>query len=350
MSSWEDSVHPTPSPVHPAPSPATLQDVARLAGVSPKTVARAVNGERGVRLETRERVARAAQELRFRPNRLARELRQGGRTGAVGLVVGGLENPFYSQLAAGVDQALRERHLELLIASTDDDCARESAVVHVMLERRVRALLIVPASQDHEYLAGERQTGLPLVFLDRPPMGVQADSVLWDDRSGVRRAVRSFAAAGHRRVAAVADSLTIHTARERAEAFIDAVAEAGLDASQCPLVCDVPDVLAARAAVTGLLARRPPPTALLALNNRISVGVVDVLLREHSRCAFIGFEEFDLAETLGISIIHNEPRQLGQRAAELALSRLQHHNGPPEHIRLPTRLLARGSGERPPEP
>lgn len=320
--------------------------MARLAGVSAKTVARAVNGEDNVRPETRERVSRAATALRFRPNRLARELRQGARTGAVGLVIGGLDNPFYSQVAAGVDRALREQHLELVIASTDDDPEREAAVVHAMLERRVRALLIVPASQDHSYLEGERQQGMPVVFLDRPPARLSADSVLWDDRSGVREAVRGLVRCGHRRIAALADSPSVYTARERVAAFREAATAEGLDLPEDAVVTGVHDVASARSTCLRLLAGQPPPTALVALNNRISVGVLDVLLRVRSATAFIGFDEFDLAESLGVTIVDNDPGDLGYRAGQVALARLLDPGAAPAQVRLPTRLLPRGSGER----
>ncbi len=332
----------------PLPLPATLQDVARLAGVSAKTVARAVNGETNVSPETRERVTKAAEALRFRPNRLARELRQGARTGAVGLVIGGLANPFYSQLAAGVDRALREQDLELVIASTDDDPAREADVVHTMLERRVRALLIVPSAQDHGYLEGERQQGMPVVFLDRPPVGLAADAVLGQDWDGVQEAVDTLVAVGHRRIVAVADTPDLYTARERMSAFRAAVSRHGLSPEDCPAVPDVHSSAAASSVVGRLLAGADAPTAVIGLNNRINIGVVDVLLRTGSECAFIGFDDFDLAAALGISVVANDPGVLGYEAGLLAVSRLQDPSGPPRQVRLPSRLLKRGSGERPP--
>jgi LacI family transcriptional regulator len=336
-------------PAQPAPpSPATLQDVARLAGVSAKTVARALNGEANVRAETRERVERAAVALRFRPNRLARELRQGARTGAVGLVVGRLDNPFYSQVAAGVERALREEDLELVIASTDDDAAREPVVVQSMLERRVRALLVVPVGHDHRYLEGERAAGTPVVFLDRPPVGVAADVVLWDNRTGLQQAVHVLAAAGHRRIAVVADRLGTYTVQERLEAYRAAVAALGLDEDPSLVVTGAHDVAAAGEATRRLLALAAPPTALLGLDNRVTVGVIGTLLRSRSSCAVVGFDEFDLAEALGTTVVANDPCLMGYTAGRLALARLAEPQGLPEEVRLPAVLVPRGSGERPP--
>ncbi|RJK96505.1 LacI family transcriptional regulator [Vallicoccus soli] len=342
--------HPGPAPPSP-PAPAvaaTLQDVARLAGVSAKTVARALNGEPNVRDATRERVARAAAALRFRPNRLARELRQGARTGAVGLVIGGLENPFYSHLAAGVERALRAEDLELVIASTDDDPERERAVVQTMLERRVRALLVVPVAEDHRYLEGERSAGTPLVFVDRPPTGLAADVVLWDNRTGVRQAVDALVAAGHRRIAVIADRIANFTARERLAAFREAARAHGLGLEPRLLVVDVHDVPAARATALRLLAAPEPPTAFFGLNNRITVGVVAALLTTGGAQAVVGFDDFDLAEALGTTVVANDPAAMGGRAGRLALARLAAGPGLPEQVLLPATLVRRGSGERGP--
>ncbi|SFE00022.1 transcriptional regulator, LacI family [Actinopolyspora alba] len=325
----------------------TLQDVARLAGVSAKTAARAINGESNVRSDTRERVFTAAATLKFRPNRLARELRQSARTGAVGLVIGNLDNPFYSQLAAGVDHALREHDLELIIASTDDEPEREKVVVQAMLERRVTALMLVPSATDHSYLEGERQLGLPIIFLDRPPVTVVADSVLWDNHTDVRKAVHELATRGHRRISALADSPELFTATERLTAFREALTEAGIAPDETLILTSIHDATSAASATADLLARDDPPTAIIALNNRISIGAVSTLLRDDPTCAFVGFDDFDLGETLGISVVTNDPREMGNYAGQIALRRIREGTGTPERISLPTRLVQRGSGERP---
>ena len=326
-----------------SPIPPTLADVAQLAGVSAKTVARALNGEAHVRPETRERIMAAAAALRFRPNRLARDLRKGSRSGTVALVIGGLDNPFYSQLAAGVDQGLRGQDLPLLIASTDDDAEREAVIVGALLERRVSALLLVPVSADHGYLAGERQLGTPVVFLDRPPVNLAADTVLWDDRGCVHEAVARLAALGHRRIGAVVDSLGLFTARDRLAAFREGLERAGVPAAEDLVVTHVHDVATARAATARLLAMNRPPTALLTFNNRISVGAVDALVRARRPLPIIGFDDFDLAEPLGLSIVQNDPRRMGLEGVRIALHRMASGPGRPVELRIPSRLVLRGS-------
>ncbi len=330
------------------PGRATLRDVARLSGVSPKTAARAINGEANVRAETREKVLTAAASLRFRPNRMARELRQGAQSSAVGLVVGGLENPFYSNVAAGLAHALRGHGLELIIATTADDPEHERAVVQTMLERRVRALIMLPASTEHAYLDGERQQGTSIVFVDRPSPAVATDTVLIDNRGGVRQALRSLLAHGHQRIAAVADIQDLYTARERVLAFSEMMEDVRTSGVTGLVRTGVHDVQAAYEATLDLLRGPSPPTAILSLNNRISLGTLKAMYELRSQNALIGFDDFDLADVLGVSVVAYDSAELGRRAAEIALSRMALGPGTPKRIIIPTELVLRGSGERPP--
>lgn len=338
----------SPQPQTPPPGRATLRDVARLSGVSPKTAARALNGEAHVRAETRERILTAAASLRFHPNRMARELRQGAQSSAVGLVVGGLENPFYSKVAAGVDHALRGHGLELIIATTADDPEHERDVVKTMLERRVRALIMLPASTEHSYLDGEKQLGTPIVFVDRPSPALATDTVLIDNRGGVRKALRSLLAHGHQRIGVVADVQSLYTARERVLAFTEMMEEVGVAGVTGVIRSDVHDADAAYAVTLDLLRGPSPPSALLTLNNQISLGVFKAMCELQSRNALIGFDDFDLADVLGISVVAYNSTELGRHAAEIALSRLKLGPGTPKRIVIPTQLVLRGSGERTP--
>ena len=149
-----------------------MRDVAEVAGVSLKTVSRVINDEPGVAPATADRVVGGAiQELGFQRNDLARSLRQGVTSSTLGLVIEDVANPFYSAIAQAVESAARERGFMLITASCEEDPARERELVQALLRRRVDALLLVPASRDHAYLARETADGTPIVFLDRPPSG-----------------------------------------------------------------------------------------------------------------------------------------------------------------------------------
>ncbi|GAA1742998.1 LacI family DNA-binding transcriptional regulator [Luedemannella helvata] len=331
----------------PRPSRATLRDVAHLAGVSIKTASRVLSGQPNVRDETARRVREAARTLRFRPNRLARDLRSGAVSTAVGFVIGDLSNPFYTQIAAGAERLLREHGLELFIATSDEDPERERRVTLTMLERRVRALFVVPVADEHAYLVPEQQLGTPMVFIDRPAVDVAADSIVLDNRRAVREATERLIALGHRRIGLLADRTGVWTASERVAGFADAMRAVGT-ADWQRWVHRAHDVGTARSVATELLAGPDAPTALFALNNRITAGVIDALAGAPDPPAILGFDDFEFAPTLGISVIAHDPVDLGRRAAETALDRLGGRTGMPQQIVLPTRFIPRGSGERPP--
>ncbi|HEX8343413.1 MAG TPA: LacI family DNA-binding transcriptional regulator [Actinoplanes sp.] len=327
-------------------SRARLSDVARLAGVSAKTVSRVISGHDSVSPDTRQRVLEAARRLRFRPNHLARDLRRGGVSTTVAFVMGDLRNPFYSQVAAGIEKTLAEHGLTMIVAATRDDPTQEERVVAAMLERRVRSLLLIPIAADQSYLDGERQLGTPVVCIDRPAQNLIADSVVFGNRAGAADAVRSLLAIGHRRIAFVGS--LVHTHRERLAGFRDAMAEAGVEVDPAWERTDASTPAAAQRAMLELLAAAEPPTAVLAGNNQASTSVLRALRDSDRRVAFIGFDDFVLAETLGISVVAHDPEDMGRQAVRLALSRHDDLAATPTQIVLPTRLIQRGSGEIPP--
>jgi LacI family transcriptional regulator len=165
----------------------TLRQVAELAGVSLKTASRVFNGEQYVAPETAARVREVAERLGFRPNTIARELRAGARSALVGLIIGDVANPFYARIARGAERRLRDAGLRLISASSDEDPGLERALVSDLLERRVSALLIVSCESDHGYLSAELALGTPLVFLDRSPRDIDADTVVLDNHGGLPR-------------------------------------------------------------------------------------------------------------------------------------------------------------------
>jgi LacI family transcriptional regulator len=301
-----------------------------------------------VSAQTRAKVRGAAQALGFAPNRLASELRRGAVSMAVGLVTATLSNPFYSQIAAGAERVLRGRGLDLMIASTDEDAGRERHLTRMMFERRVLALLIVPASADHAYLERERQLGTPIVFVDRPPVHARADTIVLDNRRAAAQATSSLLDLGHRRIGVIADRSTLWTSQERVAGAGEAMVAAGLDGWRRDLRLEAGTASAARAHAGALLAQPEPPTAILALNYAITAGVLEALRSSRQPCALIGFDGFDLAEMLRVTVVTQDTFRMGERAAKLALTRLAGAPRGPTRVLLRGRLVPHGSGELPP--
>ncbi|MEP6478345.1 MAG: LacI family DNA-binding transcriptional regulator [Rhodoglobus sp.] len=330
---------------------ATLADVARLADVSAKTVSRVMSGDGSVSAQTRERVMLASKRLRFRPNSLARNLRHGGVTSTVAFVIGDIQNPFYFHVAAGVEKELASQGLTMLLATTDDSPGSEAVVVDTLLAQRVRALLIVPIADDQSYLEGERQLGTPVVCVDRPGHNLVADSVVLQNRAGAAAAVRSLVEAGHRKIGFICSPAELYTHQERLAGVRGALLEVGItDSARWERLGPV-DGPSAEESVRDLMSMDDPPTAIIGGNNRASAGVIREIINRERRVAFIGFDDFELADSLGISVIGYDTMEMGRQAARLALARLADPSGPPRQVEIPTMLIKRGSGEfAPPDP
>ncbi|HKE14535.1 MAG TPA: LacI family DNA-binding transcriptional regulator [Kofleriaceae bacterium] len=322
--------------------------VAARAGVSLKTVSRVVNAEPGVAESTAALVQAAIDELGFRRNEGASHLRRGSTTASLGLVLMDVADPFYSTLTRAVEEvALRHRFL-VLAGSSDEDMARERELALSLCSRRVDGLLVVPAGTDQTYLEPEIRAGTPVVFVDRPGAGVDADVVLVDNAGGTRAAVEHLAARGHRQIAFLGDNPAIYTARERQRGYRDGMAAIGRRPDERLIAMGPHSPLSVAAALERLRGGARPVTALVTGNNRITVMVLRALAAGRRwRPALVGFDDLELADLLrpGVTVIEQDASGLGRSAAELLFSRIAGDRRPAQKIVLPTRLIERGSGE-----
>ena len=329
-----------------------MKDVAALAGVSLSTVSRVVNGA-DVDSKLALQVQDAARLLGYRRDHAASVLRRADRqSSSVGLIYEDVSNPLFSAMHRGVEEVARNRGVLIFAASSDDDAEAEHALAHAFSERGVDGLIIVPAGNDHSYLARERDAGTALVFVDRPPKLLEADTVLTDNADGVRGAVERMIDLGHRRIGYLGDRQRIFTAAERYRGYREALAAAGIADDPALLRLDLTDSDMAQAAARDLLTAGDPPTALLAGQNLITIGAVHALreLGRQHEVALVGFDDLTLADSVepGLTVVAQDPIELGRRTAELLFSRLDGFDGPPRTEIVPTALIPRGSGEIPP--
>jgi LacI family transcriptional regulator len=326
---------------------ATMNDVARLAGVSIKTVSRVVNDEPGVHPSTAERVLAAIDQLGFRRNLSARNLRRGSSTGTIGLVLEDVGNPFYSGVTRAVEEIARLRGRQVISGSSDEDPGRERELALEFCSRRVDGLLIVPAGLQHSYLVPEMRAGTPVVFLDRPAGDVVADTVLVDNIGGTVEAVTHLAAHGHRRIAFLGDAPDIFTANERLRGYREGCVRAGIGYHEELVAMGPHDESSVLTTLQRLQTMREPATAIVAGNNRITVYILRALAGVAERPALVGFDDFELADLLSppVTVIAHDASALGKAATDLLFARLDGDNSPPRRVVLPVRLVPRGSGE-----
>lgn len=322
----------------------TMIDVAAAAGVSLKTVSRVINSEPNVDAAMSARVQAAIDRLGYHRNALAASLRS-GTDDTIGFVAADLSNTFYMGLAAALSAVAVGRGMHVVMASSEEDAATERRLALDLCMRRVGGLILVPTASDHSYLAPEMQRGTPVVFLDRPGTGVDADAVLIDNRGGAQAAVAELLDQGHTRIAVLLDATEIFTMSERRAGALAAFAAAGRSADPSLIVTGLHTPHAARSAMDELLRRPDAPTAVFCGNNRATIGALEAILRQSSDIAVTGFDDFELSGLLPrrIRIVAYDVAELGTLAATVLLDRITDRtpHSPTERL-IPTRLVHRG--------
>jgi LacI family transcriptional regulator len=323
----------------------TMRDVAARARVSAKTVSRVFNDDPHVSPETRARVAEALHELGYVPNSLARNFRT-GRAPVLGVAVPDLADPFFAVIIKAVEAVATRFDMAVLVTSLGYDAQRESGALESLLGRSLSGLVVAPTGQDHRYLEPWADR-LPVVFVDRPPQGLDVDAFTGDDHEGARIATQHLLSHGHRAIAFVGDSPRMSTTADRLAGYRSALADAGVMPSS-ELLAFVADSRSA-ADVVGRLARAAtPPTALVSADARTTMTLVPALAG--SAWAVVGFGDFPMAHMLtpALTVVDQDPAALGRRAGERVVERL----AAPErrfrrHTVTPVRLVERRSCRSP---
>jgi LacI family transcriptional regulator len=327
---------------------ATLREVAQHAGVSPMTASRAIRGEPGVAAVTRDRVLAAVADLGYRRNEVARNLRLGRPDGLLGLVLSNLANPFYAQLAVGVEAAASARNVRVLLAVAADDPAREREVVRELAGRGVDGIVVVSASNTHTAYTPDALGGTPVVLAASPPMGADLDAVILDDFGGAYEATRRLLGAGHDRIGFVGLPPATWTGSERLRGFSAALDEAGIAVQSRYVVRPDRDVADAERATGKLLDAARPPTAIFAANNRNTIGAYRAIRARRAAAALTGFDDVEFADLVAmpLTVVSYDAQDLGARAGTLLLDRVEalgRGEAPPtRRIVVPVRVVDYG--------
>ncbi|QTE28279.1 LacI family DNA-binding transcriptional regulator [Pengzhenrongella sicca] len=305
----------------------TMGDVARAAGVSVSTVSHVVNETRPVRAATRSAVLAAIDAVGYRRNSLARALAT-SRTRTVGLAISALSNPYFGGLVHAIEARLSAAGYSLVLADTHDDVHREAAVLGQMLERRLDGILLAPAAGAADgSLPVVLATGTPLVLIDRFA-AVPCDQIAPANREPSRLLTAHLAELGHRRVAVVAGLEGLHSSVERLDGYRAAVAAAGLDDDPSLTVAGGSSQEQAHAGVRALFAGPGRPSAVVVLNNAMTIGTLRALrelgLAVPGDVALVCYDDFEWADLFspGLTAMAQDIPRLGAGAVELLLARL----------------------------
>lgn len=305
---------------------ASVIDVARQAGVSLGTVSNVLNRPERVAPATRQRVLRAIEELGFVRNEAARQLRA-GRSRTIGLIVLDVGNPFFTDLAAGVEGAAEEAGLSVILCNSGDNMSREDHYLSLLQEQRAYGILITPISRKNGRIEELREHGTPVVFVDRGSTKRQC-SVSVDDVAGGDLAVAHLIRQGHRRIAFVGGPTSINQVADRLAGARAAARAAGLPKNAISLIRTPGlNVTAGRRAAEHLagLPAGARPTAAFCANDLLALGVLQEMTRRDlgvpRELAIVGYDDIDFAAAAAVPLTSvRQPRaQLGQAAAELLI-------------------------------
>ncbi|GAA1522991.1 LacI family transcriptional regulator [Agromyces terreus] len=337
----------------------TVSDVAAAARVSKATAARALGDYGAVSDSVRERVQRAAEELGYRANALARTMTT-GRSNTIGIVVGDIENPFFAQATRGAADIADTAGFDLILSNSDEETESEAKAIGVQLAKRVDGLLVAPASSvDIRNLRTIVDAGRPLVLFDRVAEGIEADAVIAANRTGARKLTGLLTSAGHRRIAFI--STLLHTdgyrsgevlgsssVAERVAGFTTTLAEAGIPRPEAWVRLNARADGVERAAVE-LITGPDAATAVVASDSRIALAVFraarSVGLRIPEDLSLVAFDDADWTglTTPSITVMSQPIHEIGAEAARLLVRRIRGDGGPFVTKVLDQRLIERES-------
>ncbi len=327
---------------------ATVKDVALAAGVSVATVSRALSGARVVRPEHREIVLRTAEQLGYRPHSIAQALRQ-SRTGAIGMIVPRINNPFFPQLVSEAERVLQQHDLGLLLCSSDEDPATEAKRITMLAERQVDGLLISPSSQYASAPAlAAVAARMPVVQFDQCVPSVDTAFVGIDDAAGIAAVTSHLVAAGRRRLAFIGADDDNWSGLRRREGFETWAATTDSSALGRMETGDFSRDFGYRAA-RRLLQRDEQIDAIVCANDLIAIGALDAAaelgLPVPDRLAITGFDDVNVATVCSpaLTTVRQPVAAIVETAIDILLAAIA--GGPAEATvtQFPVELIVRGS-------
>lgn len=330
-----------------------MRDVAERAGVSVTTVSHVINETRPVSDELRQRVLAAIDELGYQPNVLARSLRR-GETHTIGMIVPDSANPFFAELARGIEDTSFEHGYNLILCNSDGDLDKELIYADVLTEKQVDGILFVAAGVSTDHIRALQERRIPVVIVDREIPDVSVDQVLTDNARGGWLATRHLLELGHRCIGCITGPSDVTPSAERVTGYRQALSEGGIPVDEVLIVKGDFQYESGYRAARQLLARDDPPTAIFACNDLMAVGAISAAVEMGRQVpvnlSVVGFDDVRLASFANppLTTIVQPKYEMGVLATTMLLERMRNHDIPPRRRLLDTSLLIRQS-TAPPE-
>ncbi len=306
-----------------------MVEVALRAGVSVATVSHVVNGSRTVRPETKRRVTQAMADLGFVRNGTARQLKL-GQSNTVGAIVLDMSNPYFTELARGIEDRLNQDNGTLILTSSDEDAGRESQLLDLLAEQGVRGIVITPSRGSTVQAQHLRRLGLPVVVMASDQLGLDLPTVGLDDVAGGRLGLEHLVARGHRLIGFINDSHDLPHCAARSRGALEVAAATHGHVQLVEVLIEERGSSGGERAMQALLEQEPHVTAAFCYNDIAALGAMRAVrkagLSVPDDVAVLGYDDVYFAAelTVPLSSIRQPNREMGWAAADILMN-------PPTH-------------------
>jgi len=274
----------------------TIKDVAKLAGVSTTTVSYVINKTGFLSDKTRAKVLKAIDELNYRPNILARSLRN-RKTSTVGLMICDLRNPFFAEVLWGIETYLGKKGYNIIVADTDYDPKKEKEAAEMFYSKQVDGVIVVPGGDRDEHIKFFTEQNIPVVLLDKRARNLNVDVVLVNNIEGSRQLVEHLINLGHKRIGIVTGPLSSTTGKERLEGYLKALRRHSIPEDEDLIKIGDFKKQSGYDLTLELLSLPQPPTAIYACNNLMGLGAMEALSER----------KINIPEEIGVVIFDDLP-------------------------------------------
>ena len=325
-----------------------MKDVPEKAGVSVTTVSHVINETRMVSKNLRQRVLTAMKELGYQPNALARSLRR-KETNTIGMIMPDSANPFFAEVARGIEDTSFEQGYSVIICNSDGDVQKELLHANVLAEKQMDGIVLFATGKSTKQIEMLQGRNIPLVMVDREIPDVMVDVVLTDNMQGGELATRHLLDLGHSRVACITGSLDLPLSVERTTGYRKALLERGIAVDQALIVEGDFNYESGYRATRQFLELDAPPSAIFACNDPMAIGAISAIVESGRRVpddiSIVGFDDVSLASFANppLTTIVQSKYEMGAIATKMLLERVHDRDMPARRKLLGTSLLKRES-------
>ena len=326
----------------------TQRMIAKEAGVSVNTVSRALNNKPDINPTTRRKILKIAKELGYVPNLLAKSLKS-GETKTIGVIVSNLFNPFFGPVVYGIDEKIRKKGYSIIICNSDSDYKREEEAIATLVKKRVDGILITPVKRSSLDASFLEKTKIPCVLMMSQFKAKNFDYVGFDDKMGTFLATEHLIKKGHKKILYLSGPPSFSLSQDRLIGYKRALNKYGIKIEKSLIRSVTPKLEEGYKVVKELLSKKFDFTAIVAFNDYIALGAMKAIFEHNLKIpddiALVGHDDIEFASlaTVPLTTVRLPKHLLGEKAAEILLSKMKGRKKKAQHFFLKPELVIRES-------